>query len=482
MEIKMILPDTNPAAPHPTRLMISPGAPLHGELGSRGQAIPGDKSLSHRAALLAAMADGSSCVENFLVSGVTRAMLNALTALDVKWELKERTLYVEGIGLGDSSRLHGGGHAGVSIDCGNSATTMRLLAGGLAALGRAAVLDGSPGLRRRPMTRIIEPLQSMGVMIQAEGGCAPLSLLPSQFPLRSIEYTLPVASAQVKSCLLLAGLAADGDTILSEPAPSRDHTERMLRLMGVQVTSDQVILGNPKESFTSEGRDDPLMKGYLTRLSPPPGGRLLPLRTALPGDFSAAAFLIVGALITPGSRLVLRGVGLNPGRTGLLDALHNMGASISISNLVEVGEEPVGDITVEHSPLNGTKVDSEMVVRMIDEFPAFAVAAAFAEGETLVKDAGELRFKESDRIAMLCQELRRLGAGINETADGFTMWGGRPLKGGTVNPHGDHRLAMSLALVGLASAPVVIEEAGIMGESFPDFATVLTVLGANVEH
>ena len=438
-------------------LRIVPGSPLRGELGSNeGYTLPGDKSLSHRAALFAALAEGQSRIENFLVSGVTRAMLDALTALGIAWDLEGTTLQIQGKGLANPGNFQ----EQVEIDCGNSATTLRLLAGALAAWNLPALLGGSPGLQHRPMRRIISPLQEMGVRIECVDGCAPLRLLPTQLPLRAIDHTLPVASAQVKSCLLLAALAADGPMTLREPGPSRDHTERMLGAMGVEVRRGE---------------------NYSTYITPPGSRPLDPLHMTLPGDVSAAAFLIVAALITPGSQITLRGVGLNPTRTGLLEALVAMGGDVQVANRSQQGGELMGDLTVSYSRLEGIRVDGDLVVRMIDEFPAFAVAAAFAQGKTVVSDASELRYKESDRISALCAELGGLGVQVSEKEDGFVIQGGKLPKGGVVNPHGDHRLAMSLAIVGLASEEgVSVREAGIVHESFPEFASILEYLGADV--
>jgi len=290
--------------------------------------------------------------------------------------------------------------------------------------------------------------------------------------LLAVRYTLPVASAQVKTCLLLAALAADGPVELIEPALSRDHSERMLRGMGVDV----------------ETRADPGGDGaFLARLTPPEKP-LTALRGDLPGDFSAAAFLIVAGVITPGSCLEIRGVGLNPTRTGLLETLLEMGADIRVSGQREMFGEPVGNLEVHFSPLHGTMVGGERVVTMIDEFPAFAAAAAFASGPTTVSGAEELRYKESDRISALCSELRAVGVAAEETPDGFilpgtgSMPGTGGVAGGRVDPHGDHRLAMALAVAGLGAAgPVRIENAEIMGESFPDFAAVLRLIGARIE-
>jgi 3-phosphoshikimate 1-carboxyvinyltransferase len=440
-------------------LLVTPGAPLLGEIH-----LPGDKSLSHRAALLAALAQGESRIANFLVAGVTQAMLGALTSLDVAWELDGNQLTVWSQGPASLKSPES------PIDCGNSATTLRLLTGALAASQVPAILDGSAGLRGRPMRRIVEPLQQMGVSISSPDGHAPLALQKSTYPLRPLDYSLPVASAQVKSCLLLAALAAGGQTTLHEPGPSRDHTERMLRSLGVQVKSEHHAL------------PDPDADQYITHLVPPGQLLLPPLNLELPGDFSAAAFLLVAALITPGSEITLHHAGLNPTRTGLLDALLEMGADIQVSIEGERNGEPVGSLVVRHSNLHGTQVTGSLVVRMIDEFPAFAVAAAFAEGETRVSQASELRYKESDRIAAMCTELACLGANVSETSDGFIIQGKRLAGGMQVASHGDHRLAMALAVAGLACRqPVMVLDAGIINESFPAFQQTLISLGGQLK-
>jgi 3-phosphoshikimate 1-carboxyvinyltransferase len=443
-------------------LSVRPGKSLRGKAD-----LPGDKSISHRAALFAALADGESCFDNFQVSGVTRAMLDGLKLLGVPLALEETRLRVAGKGLhGLAGRSVGNDHQEMPvIDCGNSATTMRLLAGGLSAAGVGVVLDGSAGLRRRPMDRIVGPLRQMGVPIEARQGCAPLYLTPAHFPLKAIETTLPVASAQVKSCLLLAALAADGESVLREPGPSRDHSERMLGNMGVAIQNSTY------ETHTGFV--------YETLLVPPGEGKLKPIQMTIPGDFSAAAFLIVAALITPGSKISLEGVGLNPTRTGLLDALQSMGGDIQLTNLRESGGEPLGDLTIRHSQLQGIEVNGSLVVRMIDEFPAFAIAAIFANGETSVHDAEELRYKESDRISALCQELNKLGVTVEEFKDGFLILGGRAVVGGEVYSHGDHRLAMSLALAGLAAeTPILVRDSQVITETFPEFSRQLAALGA----
>ena len=444
-------------------LVSSPGNPLKGTIK-----LPGDKSMSHRAALFAALSSGNCLVQNFLVAGVTQVMLEALTELGIEWSLAGTTLQVQGMGL---SRGFDGIEP-VGLDCGNSGTTMRLLAGAASALGLPVLLDGSPGLRGRPMNRIVVPLQQMGVEIQASpDGTAPLSISarPTDRKLQSISYTLPVASAQVKSCLILAALAADGETVLREPGPSRDHTERMLRAMGAEVESREITPAGGSLAFIE------------TRFLPPDPLVLQPFDMLLPGDFSSAAFLIVAAIITPGSQIVLHGVGLNPTRTGLLDVLKAMGADITIQNVYESCGERLGDLQVRYSALRGVNISGSTVVRMIDEFPVFAVAATHAQGKTNVSDAKELRHKESDRIHNLCKELARLGADVEETPDGFIINGGKLLLGGKVNSYGDHRLAMALGVAGLASMiPIEIEGGGIISESFPQFIEVLQDCGADI--
>jgi 3-phosphoshikimate 1-carboxyvinyltransferase len=440
------------------QLVVTPGNALIGTVQ-----VPGDKSLSHRAVLFAALAEGESRIENFLISGVTRVMLESLTVLGVEWRQDGDVLTVNGRGF------NGWNTPTQPLNCGNSATTIRLLTGALAAVGIPAVLDGSAGLRRRPMGRIVEPLQRMGVPVSAsaEGG-APLALSGREDgqKLRRLVETLPVASAQVKSCLLLAALAGVGETVLREPGPSRDHTERMLRSMGVEIESKVV--------------EEHGQVWYETRLVPPPGP-LKPLHMRLPGDISAAAFLLTAGLITPGSHIRISGVGLNPTRTGLIDALRSMGAAILVENEGEQGGEPVGDLQVRASALHGTLVGGALVVRMIDEFSVFGAAAAFAQGVTVVRNAEELRYKESDRIATLCKELRKLGLDAIEAEDGFTINGCCLPKSGVVQAHGDHRLAMAMAVAGLAAAgPVTIEGAEMMNESFPGFVETLTALGADL--
>lgn len=440
------------------KLVVKPGKSLQGTVE-----VPGDKSLSHRALLFAALAEGESQIDNFLVSGVTRVMLESLKAMGVDWRLEDDRLTVQGHGL---SGLHPPDRV---LNCGNSATTLRLLTGAVSAAGIQAILDGSEGLRRRPMDRIVDPLRRMGVLIEPDsGGAAPLRLaarLPGKL-LKPLDETLPVASAQVKSCLLLAALAADGKTVLREPGPSRDHTERMLGSMGADVSSRVIDM------------DGQLL--YETQLMPP-RAPLCPIHMRLPGDISAAAFLIVAGLVTPDSEIRILGVGLNPTRTGLLEALRRMGGEIWVENESHQAGEPTGDVVVRSSRLYGCSISGALVVRMIDEFSILGTAAACAESQTVVHDAAELRLKESDRIHTLCEELHGLGVPAEETQDGFVIPGGARPVGGAVHAHSDHRLAMAMAVAGLAARePVTVEGAEMIDESFPGFVETLRGLGGDI--
>ena len=402
--------------------------------------VPGDKSLAHRALLFASIANGVSRIENYPDSGVTRSMRGALSSLGVESELSEDgVLTVKGNGFFPFP------NKGAVAYCGNSATTIRLLAGTLAGIGSEATLDGSEGLRRRPMGRVADPLRTMGVDVSTTpDGTAPLLFGPKPASgLNALEYTLPVASAQVKSALILAALGANGESVITEPGPSRDHTERMLRAMGADIISD----------------------GLTVRVKP--CKNLRAISGKLPGDISSASFLFVAAAIVPDSDITVCGIGLNPTRTGILDVLSMMGVRIDIFNEREEFGEKVGDVRLRsNDDLHGVEIAGDLVVRSIDEFPAIAVAGAFAKGETVVREAMELRYKESDRIAAIVNQLKALGADIEEFEDGFCIRGGT-LKGGVARANGDHRLAMSMALAGLREE-VVVEGAEILQESFPD--------------
>lgn len=420
--------------------------------------VPADKSITHRALMLTPLLNGETRIENFLDSETTRATLNCMRAMgaDIQ-EIDSSTLRVNGRGL------HSLQEPRDVLWCLGSGTTIRLLSGICAGQHFLSVLDGTPALKRRPMGRIVEPLKQMGATILARDNDRFVPLVFRGGNLRGIEYALPVASAQVKSAILLAGLFADSPTTVHEPAPSRDHTERMLRAFGVPVEnlSPTTIRVTPTSNFQS------------------PTSNL-----HLPNDFSSAAFFLVAALLVKNSELCLENVGLNPGRTGLLDALSRMTAhpqkhaAFQIENQREENGEPIGDIIVSSNDLRATQVGGNDVPRMIDEFPIFAIAATQANGETRVRDAQELRVKESDRVATVAQELRKMGAQIEEQEDGFVIVGPTKLRGARVNAHNDHRLAMSLAVAGLiADGETVIEGWECVADSFPNFSTALENAG-----
>ncbi|KRC33788.1 MULTISPECIES: 3-phosphoshikimate 1-carboxyvinyltransferase [unclassified Lysobacter] len=419
------------------------GTPLHGRLR-----VPGDKSVSHRAVMLGALAEGVTRVSGFLEGEDTRATARVFERLGVRIDTPSASeRIVHGVGL------HGLRGSGEALDCGNAGTGMRLLAGALAGQGFDSVLIGDESLSKRPMRRVTEPLAAMGARIDsADGGLPPLRIHGGSV-LQGIDYTLPVASAQVKSALLLAGLYARGETVVREPHPTRDYTERMLAAFGWPIE---------------------FAPGYA-RLS---GGHALRATdVAVPADFSSAAFFLVAASVVPGSELLLEAVGMNPRRTGLLAALRLMGADIREQNPREEGGEPVADLLVRHAPLHGIEVPVALVPDMIDEFPALFVAAACAQGRSTIAGAAELRVKESDRIATMAQGLRNLGAQIDETPDGAIIVGGA-LRGGAVDSHGDHRIAMSFAVAAqCASGEVRIGDVANVATSFPGFETLARASG-----
>ena len=402
--------------------------------------------------LLGAIAAGKSRVDGFLPAADCLATLDAVRSLGV--EIEEHsptTLTVHGVGL------HGLQEPENVLDCRRSGTTMRLLAGLLAGQQFLSVLSGGAQLRRRPMARIVEPLRSMGAVVLGRDGGRRPPLAIQGGNLRGIDYSLPVASAQVKSAILLAALYAPGATRLSVPGPARDHTERMLSAMGAELkTGDGTVEIDP-------------------------GHRLNPVDVMVPGDFSSAAYLMVAASLLPGSEITIEGVGVNPTRTGLLDAMRAMGADLTLRHERVMGGEPVAQVTVRSAELRGVEVGGDLVVRAIDEFPILAVAATQARGETIVRDAAELRVKETDRIATTVRELRCLGAEIEPRPDGFVVRGPTPLEGATVHSHGDHRLAMALAVAGLvARGETVVQDVACIADSFPGFASTLASLGAHV--
>ena len=428
--------------------------------------VPGDKSISHRAVLLAALADGESKINGWLPAGDTRATLATVQALGVAVHTdetapthpngaKQPTAWnLQIIGCG----LRGLQAPAAPLDCANAGTCMRLLAGILAGQSFASTLDGSEQLRQRPMARIVTPLRQMGAQISGQEGRAPLTIHPA--PLRGIEYRMPVASAQVKSAVLLAGLYADGETTIYQPGPARDHTERMLAAMGIRIEpgGDRVTLAAAEGART-----------------------LQPLALSIPGDLSSAAFPLVAATIVPGSAISVEGVGLNKTRTGLLDLLREMGPSVSESGRYETGGEPVGTLEVVAHPLHAVEVAGARVVRAIDELPIWAVAATQAVGTSRLHDAAELRVKEVDRIGRLAGELRRMGAEVEEYADGMAIRGPVQLQGARVDSHGDHRLGMALAVAGLvASGATTVQNAACIADSFPGFVETMQALGTRM--
>ncbi|MGH6634600.1 MAG: 3-phosphoshikimate 1-carboxyvinyltransferase [Gammaproteobacteria bacterium] len=414
--------------------------------------MPGDKSISHRALMLSAIAEGRSQIRGFLEGEDTLATLAAFQAMGVEVERPEPgQLNVQGVGL------HGLSSPYRALDLGNSGTAMRLMAGLLSGQRFDSELKGDPSLSQRPMGRIVDPLRRMGAEVRGAGeGCTPPLRIAGGQELVGIRYQMPVASAQVKSCLLLAGLYAGGETRVIEPALSRDHTERMLEQFGYSAPRSAGVV-------SIEGQ-----------------GRLFATSVEVPADLSSAAFFIVGAAIAPGSNLLLRSVGVNPTRTGAIEILRMMGADIVLLNQRDAGAEPTADIRVRGARLHGIEIDPSWVPRAIDEFPALFLAAACAEGQTLVTGAAELRVKESDRIEAMAKGLRALGIHAQSTADGMIIEGGT-LRGGIVDSQGDHRIAMTFAMAALRSSePVQIRDCANIATSYPQFLEHARSVGLDV--
>jgi 3-phosphoshikimate 1-carboxyvinyltransferase len=412
--------------------------------------VPGDKSISHRIALLAALAQGTSRVRGFLDSEDCLHTLDAMACMGAGVRRDGTSVEIDGTHGVLRSPPH-------DLDMGNSGTGMRLLTGLLAGFRVKARLFGDASLSSRPMRRILEPLDRMGAKIHAEGpdGRAPLVVHGST--LDAIDYVLPVASAQVKSCLLLAGLGARGTTRITEPLPSRDHTERMFRAMGLPLAVD-----GPVVSLVGTG-----------------GAALaIPARDwSVPGDISSAAFWLVAAAVRPGARVTVRNLGLNPSRTAFLDALRNMGANIEIGPVRDVDWEPQADVTVVGGQLHGTEIRGAAIPNLIDEIPVLCVAAACAQGATRFRDAAELRVKESDRIETTAAMLRAAGVDVATCGDGLDVQGGAAIRGSDVDSHGDHRIAMSAAVLALsASSPTTIRDTACVATSYPAFAEHLLAL------
>lgn len=425
---------------------VLPGGAITGEAR-----VPGDKSISHRSIMLGALAEGTTRVSGFLEGEDALATVAAFRAMGVRIDGPDGgNVVIHGVGL------HGLRAPQADLDLGNSGTSIRLLAGLLAGQPFASVLTGDTSLCQRPMGRVIDPLTLMGADIQGgEGGRPPLRLKGGS-ELRGMHYDLPMASAQVKSCVLLAGLYSQGRTSVTEPAPTRDHTERMLRGFAYEVSREDGVIS---------------LQG---------GGKLLATEIDVPADISSAAFFLVAATVAPGSDLLLTHVGINPTRTGVLNILRLMGADISLKNEREVGGEPVADIHVRHAPLKGIDIPEDQVPLAIDEFPALFIAAACAEGRTVLRGAQELRVKESDRIAAMAEGLSTLGVANQVQEDGIIIEGG-DLGGGVINTYHDHRIAMSFAIAGLvAKDEISILDCDHVATSFPGFDALARGLGLQI--
>lgn len=409
-------------------------------------AVPGDKSLSHRSIMLAGLADTRVEVRNFLAAEDCLSTVSCMRALGVSVDIApDGRVFVQGKGL------YGLSEPDNVLDAGNSGTTIRLLSGLLAGQSFFSVLTGDDSLRRRPMARVITPLTQMGARIlgREKSRCAPIAI-DGTGSLQGIEYRMPVASAQVKSALMFAALYAGSPTVITEPYLSRDHTERMFAQFGIVVK---------REGLSVEVKQTSSLNA--------------PAVVEVPGDFSSAAFLLVAATIIADSDVTLTNVGINPTRTGLLDVLRQMGANIEVLNERLSGQEPVADLRVRSAKLQGVSIGAELIPRLIDEIPVLAVAALFAEGETLIQGAEELRVKETDRLLAMASELNRMGGIVSEKPDGLLIQGQGRLKSAECLTYGDHRVAMSLAVAGMASDGVTLDDAGCVSISFPGFFDVM---------
>jgi len=426
------------------RLTVEPRSGLKGHLE-----VPGDKSISHRAVMLSALSKGTCTVNNFLFSEDCIRTVECFREMGIEIssfpEKKQLAISGKGLcGLKEPKDI---------LYVGNSGTTIRLLLGILAGQPFQTMITGDESIKKRPMKRVAEPLRRMGASITGrdDGNYAPLEVKGGR--LYPIEYRLPVASAQVKSAIMLASLFAEGTTKVIEPMPSRDHTERIFRHFGIPISKDNNEICVQKiEEFGAADVD-------------------------VPGDISSAAFFIVAGLIAPGSELAIKNVGLNPTRTGIIDALRSMGANIEIGNERLISEEPRGDVTVRSGELKGTTIGGDLIPKLIDELPVIAVAATQAKGKTVIKDASELRVKESDRIAAVCSMLKKMGAKAKETPDGMIIEGPCLLKGTEIESLGDHRIAMSAAIAGLAARDeMIIENSECIDTSFPGFKELLSII------
>jgi len=427
--------------------IVQPGGSLRGRIR-----VPGDKSISHRSIMLGSLAEGTTRVSGFLQGEDCLCTLKAFRAMGVSIEgpTADGRVVIQGVGL------HGLKAPAHDLDMGNSGTSMRLMAGLMSGQAFDVRMTGDSSLSKRPMKRVTVPLADMGARIDATAAGTPPLVVHGGSALHGRHYDMPVASAQVKSALLLAGLYAEGETSVTEPAPTRDHTERLLRGFGYAVHTD----GN--------------------RISLKGGGRLAAMAIDVPSDISSAAFFMVGASIAPGSDLVIEHVGMNPTRTGVIDILRLMGANLAVQNLREVGGEPVADIRVRAAKLRGIRIPEALVPLAIDEFPVLFVAAACAEGETVLTGAEELRVKESDRIQVMADGLAACGIEARPTPDGIVIQGGQ-LAGASVTSHNDHRIAMAFAMAGLRAAePVTIHDCATVNTSFPGFVALAAGAGLGI--
>lgn len=426
-------------------MIFKKSTPLRGEL-----AVPGDKSISHRAVMLGALAKGTTSVTNFLKGADCLSTISCFEKMGIEIEQLPSEILIHGKGL------HGLKAPETILDAGNSGTTTRLLSGILAGQTFCTTLTGDASIQKRPMTRIITPLSQMGGKIESlsGNGCAPLKI--TGHPLKPIHYLSPVSSAQVKSCVLLAGMYADGITRVTEPYLSRNHSELMLRSFGADVTS---------EGTTAAITGNPVLEGQ---------------KVVVPGDISSAAYFIAAGLLIPGSEILIKDVGINPTRDGILKVCADMGADIQLLNKREYGKEPVADILVKHSELKATVIEGALIPTLIDELPMLAVMAAFAQGTTVIRDAQELKVKESNRLDIIVQHLSAMGADIIPTEDGMEIHGGKPLKGAVLDSYMDHRIAMSFAVAGMAAdGETEILNASCVDISYPEFYRDMAAISAS---
>ena len=420
-------------------------APLRGEI-----TVPGDKSISHRAVMFGALAKGTTSITNFLKGADCLSTISCFEKMGIEIEQLPSEILIHGKGL------HGLNAPETILDAGNSGTTTRLLSGILAGQAFCTTLTGDASIQKRPMTRIITPLSQMGGKIESlsDNGCAPLKI--TGHSLKPIHYLSPVSSAQVKSCVLLAGMYADGITKVTEPYLSRNHSELMLRSFGADVIS---------EGTTAAITGNPVLEGQ---------------KVIVPGDISSAAYFIAAGLLIPGSEILIKDVGINPTRDGILKVCADMGADIQLLNKREYGKEPVADILVKHSELKATVIEGALIPTLIDELPMLAVMAAFAQGTTVIRDAQELKVKESNRLDIIVQHLSAMGADIIPTEDGMEIHGGKPLKGAVLDSYMDHRIAMSFAVAGMAAdGETEILNASCVDISYPEFYRDMATISAS---